>query len=252
MTVKSDKELKLLINSGKILSSVLIRLKNEARPGINLKYLDNLAYKLITDAGAEPAFLNYQPAGAREPYPASLCASVNDVIVHGRPDDYKLKNGDLLKLDLGVNYQGFLTDAAFTIGIGAISGQNKLLIATTAEALSAGIKAAVSGNTIGDIGFAIESVVKKTNFKIVDMLTGHGTGRKLHEEPAVYNFGRPGEGLKLKKGMVLAIEPMVSVGASAVKQLADDSFAVKDKSFSAHFEKTIIVDDNQPLILTKF
>lgn len=252
MIVRSEQELKFLINSGKILSSVLLSLKNESRPGISLRYLDSLAYKLITSAGAKPAFLNYKPAGAREPYPASLCASINNIIVHGRPDDYKLKNGDLLKLDLGVDYKGFLTDAALTIGIGEISNQNKILIETTEAALNAGIKAAVSENTIGDIGFAIGSVVKKTNFKIVDMLTGHGTGKKLHEEPAVYNFGKPDEGVKLKKGMVLAIEPMVSVGAGAVKQLADDSFAVKDGGYSAHFEKTIMVDYPQPLILTKF
>lgn len=252
MIVKSHKELQFLINSGKILSSVLIRLKNEARPGVSLKYLDDLAYKLITEAGGQPAFLNYRPAGAKESYPASLCASLNDIIVHGRPYDYQLKNGDLLKLDLGVNYQGFLTDAALTIGIGEISNQNKLLIKTTEEALGMGIKAAVSGNTIGDIGFAIESIVKKTTFKIVDMLTGHGIGKKLHEEPAVYNFGRSGEGIKLKKGMVLAIEPMVSAGSSVIKQLADDSFAIKDGSFSAHFEKTVIVNYPQPLVITKF
>ncbi|MBI2591617.1 MAG: type I methionyl aminopeptidase [Candidatus Brennerbacteria bacterium] len=250
MVIKSDKELQFLIKSGKILSSILSDLKNEARLGISLKSLDSLAYKLIMAAGGQPAFLNYKPAGAKEPYPSSLCASVNNIVVHGRPDDYKLKNGDLLKLDLGVNYEGFLTDAALTIGIGEISAQNKLLIKITEEALNAGIRAAVSGNTIGDIGFAIESVVKKTNFKIVDMLTGHGIGRKLHEEPAVYNFGRSGEGLKLKKGMVLAIEPMVSAGASAIKQLADDSFAVKDGSCSAHFEKTVMVDYPKALVLT--
>ncbi|MFH1694736.1 MAG: type I methionyl aminopeptidase, partial [Patescibacteria group bacterium] len=197
-----------------------------------------------------PAFLGYRPDGVKEAYPFALCASVNNVIVHGQPYNYELKSGDLLKLDLGVDWKGGISDSAITVLIGKVSKEKKELAKITKDALLAGIKASRGGNTIGDIGHAIKEVVVKNHGFVVDGLTGHGVGEKLHEEPSVFNFGTPGEGMKLRPGMVLALEPMVSMGTSRIKQLPDDSFATADGSDSAHFEHTILITEGKPEILT--
>lgn len=250
MTIKTDEQKNKLIHSGKILRTLLEAVRKEIKPGVSLKHLDNIAYEVIKKSGAKPAFLGYKPAGARYPYPATICASVNDVVVHGQPSNYKIKDGDLVKIDAGVVYDGLYTDAAFTIGIGKISPKAEKLIEATERALYAGIDAAIAGNTLGDIGYAIEKVIKGAGFKVMEGLTGHGTGLKLHENPTIYNFGNPGEGQALKEGMVLALEPMAAIGTSQVKQLKDESYATVDGSLSAHFEHTILITKSDPEILT--
>lgn len=250
--LKSERDLKFLRISGQILVNVLEVLKNEARPGVTLSSLNKKAEELIKKAGGQPAFLGYQPEGEHQPYPATICASVNEKIVHGLPNNYILKEGDILKIDVGVNYQGYFTDAAFTMGIGRISKNAEELIAVTYEALQKALQFCQPSFSLGDIGWIIEKTVKEKNFSVIKGLTGHGIGRDLHEDPVIYNYGRPGEGEKLVKGMVLAIEPMVSAGNGEIKQQLDGSFDTKDKSLSAHFEQTIFITDNEPEILTPF
>ncbi|MCX6703061.1 MAG: type I methionyl aminopeptidase [Candidatus Wolfebacteria bacterium] len=213
--------------------------------------LDKLAEKLIRKAGGKPGFLNYKPDGARHPYKASICASVNDVVVHGFPGDYILKPGDILKLDFGVIYKGFYSDGAATFGIGKISEEARKLIETTKESLALAIKECWPGNTLGDIGSAVENFAKKRGFRPIKGLTGHGIGSKLHEDPVVFNHGTRGMGMKLAPGMVLAIEPMLSAGSDKVIQLDDESWATSDKSLSAHFEHTVAITEKGPRILTR-
>ncbi|MEK7657850.1 MAG: type I methionyl aminopeptidase [Patescibacteria group bacterium] len=249
--LKSSREIEIIAVSGKILAQVFKAVIKEAKIGASLKNLDELAYKLIKKAGAQPAFLGYRPEGAKHPYNASICASVNDVIVHGFPTDYKLKDGDVLKLDFGVKYQDFYSDAAATLEIGAISNQAVQLIKATKEALEEAVKAARAGNHLGDIGFVVSKIAKKYGFKPIKGLTGHGIGKELHEEPTIYNYGKKGEGIELKPGMVLAIEPMLSAGADEIIQKPDESWATADGSLSAHFEHTVAITEKEPLVLTK-
>ena len=226
-------------------------LKAAALPGVSLLELDRLAYKLIKEAGAKPAFLGYRPYGAKMAYPATICASVNNVIVHGVPSKYFLEDGDILKIDLGVNWRGGISDSAVTVPIGRISTKEEELIKATEMALFEGIKAACAGNTLGDIGNAIEKTINKKGFSIVDGLTGHGVGNELHEDPVVYNTGKPKMGMVLEAGMILALEPMTSLGTSSIVQLADDSYATADGSISAHFEHTILIREGEAEILTE-
>ena len=226
-------------------------LKAAALPGVSLLELDRLAYKLIKEAGAKPAFLGYRPYGAKMAYPATICASVNNVIVHGVPSKYFLEDGDILKIDLGVNWRGGISDSAVTVPIGRISTKEEELIKATEMALFEGIKAACAGNTLGDIGNAIEKTINKKGFSIVDGLTGHGVGNELHEDPVVYNTGKPKMGMVLEAGMTLALEPMTSLGTSSIVQLADDSYATADGSISAHFEHTILIREGEAEILTE-
>ena len=249
--IKKPEEIKKIAAAGKILAVTAKKIIAEIRIGSSLKEIDERVKKLIIQSGGQPAFLGYHPYGAKKPYPNSICASINEVIVHGLPTNYKLKSGDLLKLDFGVIYDGYYADAAWTIGIGTISPIAQRLIATTRKALEIAIKECIPGKTLGDIGYAINSFVKKNKFKVLKGLTGHGIGKELHEEPTVFNDGRKGSGLKLKSGMVLAIEPMVSAGSDQIIQLPDDSYATSDGSISAHFEHTIVITDKEPLILTQ-
>ncbi|MDO8430157.1 MAG: type I methionyl aminopeptidase [bacterium] len=249
--IKTEAEIKLIRIAGKILSSVAKKVKESVAPGVSLLELDQLTKKLIRDAGAEPTFLGYQPYGAEKPFPASICASLNEVVVHGIPTGYKLKSGDLLKLDFGVTYQGYIADSAFTIGVGKITKQAKDLIEATRNALSVGIRECRSGKTLGDIGWAINNYVVKHGFKVVKGLSGHGVGKELHEDPPVFNEGQKNTGLKLKPGMVLALEPMVSAGDPYITQLEDESYATRDKSLAAHFEHTVLITEKEPEILTR-
>lgn len=250
MIIKTPEEIEKIRKAGKILGQVAKKVMAEISPGTSLKSLDDLTRGLIKKAGAKPAFLGYRPYGAKRPYPCSICASVNEVIVHGIPTDYKLREGDIVKVDFGVINEGWYADAAWTIGVGKISLEAEKLIKTTQEALVSGIKKAKSGNTLGDIGWAINTTVKNKGFKVVEGLTGHGVGEELHEDPSVYNEGKKGSGITLKPGMVLAIEPMVSSGTSKIVQLGDESFATEDGSLSAHFEHTVAITDRGPEILT--
>ncbi len=251
INLKTKAEIKIMAEGGKILAQVRDRLAREAKEGVILKELDNLAEKLIRSAGAIPAFLGYRPGGAEKSYPSSICASVNEVVVHGLPTKYKLKSGDILKIDLGVLYKSFYTDTAVTVGIGQISVQAEKLISVTKKALELAIENCQPGKTLGDIGFVINKYARSQGFKVIKGLTGHGIGKQLHEDPIVYNEGREKMGPKLVPGMVLAIEPMLSAGNPEVVQLEDESYATRDGSLSAQFEHTVAITENGPYILTK-
>lgn len=250
----SQKEREHLKTSGKILASILDALVSHAKPGVRLSEFDAIARSMLKERGAESAFLGFKPEGAKKPYGASLCTSVNDVIVHGFPSNYALKEGDMLSIDMGVNYKGFYTDAATTVVAGKTSSDQRLLLETTKGALKRAIEEAIPGNRVGDIGWAIENYVKvagKGRLTIVKDLTGHGIGKSLHEAPIVYNYGTRGEGEVLKVGMALAVEPMVSFGGGKVVQRDDGSFVTSDKCLSAHFEHTVLITENGPVVVTE-
>lgn len=250
--LKSPKEIEIMAEGGKRLATVLRKLEASVRAGMTTKEIDQMAYDLIVSAGDQPSFLNYRPEGASRPYPASICVSLNDVVVHGTPSGRDvIREGDLVKLDLGLIHRGFHLDAARTVPVGKITPEAQRLIVTTRQALDVGIKEARLGHTLGDIGFAIESTVKKEGYSIAQGLTGHGVGRSLHEDPTVFNFGRRGQGEGIKEGMVIAIEPMVNAGDGAIRQLRNDSYATRDGSLSAHFENTVAIMKKGPRVLTE-
>lgn len=237
---------------GNILAKILKKLTKAVKPGVTTKYLDKLAEELVFKFGARSSFLNYNG------YPAVLCTSINNEIVHGVPSDRKLQKGDLLKLDMGVLWKGFHTDSAVTVLVGGGLSLNKnillkkKLIKVTSEALAIGIKQARSGTTIGDVGSAIQKYVEKAGFNLVRDLVGHGIGRELHEPPQVPNYGKAGEGEKLEPGMVIAIEPMVVSGDWKTKEGPDRFvFQTKDGGLAAHFEHTIAITEKGPLVLTR-
>lgn len=251
--LKNENDIKLLRESGKRLSTVLTAVAKEVRPGVSTKYLNDFVYKMITDMGDKPAFLNYKPFGASYPYPGSICISVNEQVVHGiGSDDHILEEGDIVGLDGGVNHKGLITDSARTVPVGAISKEDEVLLQVTKDALMAGIKAAKAGNYVNDISKAIEKAIPK-KYGIVKILSGHGVGYKVHEEPYVPNFDDGIKGPKLVPGMVLAIEPMVNMGTDEV-YLAEDgyTFITVDHKRSAHFEHTILITENGPEILTAY
>jgi methionyl aminopeptidase len=250
--LKTDKEIEILAESGRILSSVLKTLSKKAKIGASLMELEQAARKMLKEAGAKPAFLGYQPDGAEKPYPAALCLSLNDVVVHGIPRDYILRSGDVLKIDIGVIYEGMVTDSAVTIGMGKISSLAKKLMVSTKKALDAAIIAAKKGKYLGDIGYAIERQAKKDGFKVLKGLTGHGVGYEVHEDPVILNYGRKGTGPELKEGMVLAIEPMLSVSSEEIIQNRDESYSSADRSLTAQFEHTIAITKKGTVILTKY
>jgi methionyl aminopeptidase len=248
---KTPEEIALMAEGGAKLRAVTEQLTEAVKEGVRLKELDILAERLMREAGGEPAFLGYKPAWAEKPYPASICASVNDVVVHGIPSAYKLKSGDIIKLDLGLKYKGFYTDTAVTVGVGEISDEAKQIIAVTKDSLTLAIDQCIVGNTVGDIGFAVNSYVRKHGMRVVKGLTGHGIGRHLHEDPVVANEAKPSMGVKLTAGMVIAIEPMVTLGSGETIQLKlDESFATKERVLAAHFEHTIAITDAGPQVLT--
>lgn len=240
-----------MAEGGAMLARVLQELKKVTRAGVPTIELDQLARRLIIEAGAKPAFLHYRPAGARRAYPYTLCVSVNDVVVHGQPSVYKIREGDIVSLDLGLRYKDLYLDAAITVAVGDVGAQAKKLIAVAEEALTAAIKVAKPGNTLGDIGAVVEKVTKKNKFSVVEGLTGHGIGRALHEDPAVFNVGQRGRGEELEAGLVIAIEPMIAIGGGEIRQLLDESYGTADGSLAAHFEHTVAITAKGPRILTK-
>ena len=248
--LKNERDFEFLRVSGKILGDVLNELIKTADIGVKLSALDKLARSLIEKTEAKPAFLDYKSESAQKPYPAVICTSVNDQVVHGLPNNYLLKFGDILKIDLGINYKGYFTDAAVTVGIGKITIEAGKLIRATHEALTNGIFASKSGGCLGDIGWIIEKTAEKYGLSVIDGLTGHGTGFELHEDPIVYNYGQKNEGMKLVPGLVLAIEPMFSVDGGKTEQQSDGTFVTSDGSLSAHFEQTILITQKEPEILT--
>jgi methionyl aminopeptidase len=248
ITIKTPAEIEKLRAGGKILHRILKQVAAAVRPGITKLELDELARKLIAAAGAKPSFEGF----GTPPYPAALCVSVNDVLVHGIPDEQEIKEGDLVGLDLGIWHQDLCTDHALTVGVGKISKQAKKLLKVTQKSLAIGLKQIKPGKTLGDFGQAVQQYVESQGFSVIRKLVGHGVGYGVHEEPRIPNFGRAGMGEVLEEGMVLALEPMVSVGSPEIIVLANEwDIAMKDKSLSAHFEHTIAVTKKGCEILTK-
>lgn len=230
----------------RIVAEVMEGLKKIVAPGITTKEMDSFAESFIRSKGARPAFKGYRD------YPASICTSINEQVVHGIPSSARLKEGDVISIDIGVYYKGFYGDAAVTLPLGSIENNTKRLLAVTESALDAGIEKAAAGNRLSDISSAIQTHVEAEGFSVVRTFVGHGIGRELHEEPQIPNFGRPGEGPEIREGMTLAIEPMVNAGGWEVDILKDGWTAVtKDRSMSAHFEHTVAVTKNGQSILTK-
>lgn len=252
--IKSKEDVQKLREGGRHLALVLAALKDATKVGVNTADLDAIAEKMVRDFGDKPAFLNYKPKGARRAFPASLCVSVNDEIVHGVPIESNrvLIEGDIVSLDMGLIHEGMIVDSAITVGVGKIDAKAKKLLAATEESLYAGIKAAKGGKFIGDIGVAVEAVANRNHFSIADELAGHGVGYEVHEDPFVPNFGMPGQGPQLKPGLVIAIEPMLNEGGSEIIFGQDGwTISTKDGSRSAHFEHTVLITEDAPEILTK-
>ena len=253
MTIANDTERADLIEGGKRLAAVLEALRAKIAPGVTAEELDDLAEQLIREGGDEPCFLGYTPEGARRPYPATLCVSINDEVVHGIPNESVkvLKEGDIVGLDLGLTHNGIIVDAAITVPVGKVDEETKKLLVATERALAAGIAKAVPGNHMGDISNAIQKEIESAGFKVVKELGGHGVGDLVHEEPFIPNFGRPGEGELLEEGMVLALEPISTAGKAAVTLAPDGyTYRTKDGSRSAHFEHTILLEASRARIIT--
>lgn len=253
VTIKTKKEIEILKEGGKILAEVLKELERLSKPGVSTGFLNQRAKEIILARGAEPSFENYKPHFLEKPFPAAICASVNQVLVHGLPsEEVILKEGDILKIDIGVKYKKLFTDAAITVGIGKMTDEKNKLISVTKRALELAIDEIKPGNHLGDIGYAIEDYVEKNGFSVVRVLVGHGVGYDVHEEPNVPNYGKKGDGLVLEPGMVLAIEPMVTLDSAEVR-LSKDGFGYEtiDGSLTAHFEHTVAVMKEGNMVLTE-
>lgn len=245
ITIKNEKEIELMREAGYMVSKTHKYLKDFVKPGITTKELDRLAEEYIRKMGGVPTCKGY------EGYPATLCTSVNDEVVHGIPNNYKLKNGDIITIDMVIGYKGYQGDAAWTYAVGDISDDKKYLMEHTKKALYEGVKMVKPGNRIGDISNAVEMYAKAHKLGVVKELCGHGIGTEMHEDPDVPNYGKEGTGPKLKPGMVICIEPMLNLGSAAVGILDDDwTIVTEDGSSSAHYEHTILVTEDGYEILT--
>jgi methionyl aminopeptidase len=242
---KTPEQVDQMAAAGDILVRTMKVLKSKARPGITTLELDEAAEKFIRSQGAVPSFKGYRG------FPGSICASPNSMVVHGIPDDYECKRGDVLSIDIGVTYEGWVADAAVTVPIGPISTEAKNLLEVTRNSLFVGIEQMVPGNHLGDVSHAIQSSVESNGLSVIRTLVGHGIGREMHEEPQVPNFGEAGRGPELEIGTVLAIEPMVNAGGPLVR-MGEDGWSVfsEDDSLAAHFEFTVAVTPDGPRILT--
>jgi methionyl aminopeptidase len=245
IVIKSDQEIAAMREAGRIVATVLEELKLQVRAGMKTEELDVIAAKEVDKLGARPSFKGYRG------FPANLCVSVNDEIVHGIPGKRVLREGDIVSLDFGAIFRGFQGDAAMTVAVGNISPEAGRLIETTEGALKAGIAAARAGARLGDISAAIQHYAESRGYSVVREYTGHGIGREMHEEPQIPNFGLPGQGPVLKKGMALALEPMVNIGDWRTR-IGDNHWTVftSDGSLSAHFEHSIAITDGEPEVLT--
>ncbi|NGM62549.1 type I methionyl aminopeptidase [Sphingobacterium sp. SGG-5] len=244
---KTAEQIEQVRASADVLSHLLAEIAKVIKPGITTLSLDKLAYEYIKDHGGTPAFLNYHG------FPYSLCISVNDQVVHGFPSEYVIEDGDLVSVDGGVNLNGYISDSAYTFGVGDISEEAQLLLDVTKASLYKGVEQAVAGKRVGDISSAIQEYVTAYNFGIVRELVGHGVGIELHEKPEVPNYGKRGSGVKLEQGMVICIEPMINAGRGGVK-FWDDGWTVStvDGKLSAHFEQMVAIQKGKPDVLLTF
>lgn len=246
ITIKSEREIELMKKAGSIVGATHNYLKPFIKPGITTKELDKLAYDFIISQDATPSFLNY------EGFPATICTSINDEVVHGIPSKRKLKNGDIISVDIGACYRGYHGDSAWTYPVGKISKEKEELLKHTEQSLFEGLSVIKEGAHIGDIGNAIATYAKKYKLGVVKELVGHGVGEVVHEDPDVPNYGTPGKGPILKAGMTIAVEPMLNLGTPNIYILDDDwTIITADGKPSAHFEHTVVVEKNGYTILTK-
>mgnify|MGYP001595905329 CR=1 FL=1 len=243
--LKSRREIEMMRDAGKIVAEILQVLRYKVKSGMKTKELDEITMTEIKKHKAQSSFLGYRG------FPASICVSVNDEIVHGIPGEREIKSGDIVSLDVGAIYKGYQGDAAISIGIDKISPKARELLEVTENALKAGISAAKHNSRLGDIGWAIQHYAESRGFSVVREYTGHGIGRSMHEDPLVPNIGHPGEGIPIQKGMVFALEPMVNVGGWQTRVAANKwTVLTKDGSLSAHFEHTIAITDDEAQVLT--
>jgi len=243
--LKNKHDITLMRDSGKIAALARATGGEMAKAGVTTAAIDAKIKQVIVSHGAIPSFLGYGG------FPGSACVSVNDEVIHGIPSDRELKDGDIVKIDVGAFYKGFHSDCAATFAVGNVSAEAAKLISVTEESFFKGIEMAVPGNRLGDISAAVQNVVESNGFSVVRDYVGHGVGRELPEDPSIPNYGRAGRGVRLQSGMTLAIEPMVNIGGYAVKVLSDEwTVITKDGSLSAHYENTIAITDNGPIILT--
>ena len=247
ISLKTPEQLRLMREAGKITAEVLLYAESILRDGMSTLELDHKIRAFIEHHGGKPSFLGYGG------FPGSACISLNEEVIHGIPSSKRIiRDGDLVKVDVGVTYRGYIGDSARTFAVGTVSAEAKRLIEATKEAFYRGMQAAVAGNRIGDIGHAVECRAQADGFSVVRKYVGHGVGAELHEEPEVPNYGTPGRGTRLYPGMTLAIEPMVNAGKPDVRVLSDDwTVVTSDGSLSAHYENTIVITDNGPMILTE-
>jgi methionyl aminopeptidase len=252
ITLKSPAEIATMREAGRVVARTLSAVAEAVRPGVRLKELDDLAAAVIADAGAKPSFLGYHPSWSPTPYPGVLCLSVNDAVVHGIPNERVLEEGDLLSIDCGACVEGYHGDAAITVAVGAIDEAAQRLSETTRRALEAGLAAVEAGARLGDISHAIETVARGAGYGLPGGLGGHGIGTAMHEDPHVHNTGRAGKGLGLREGLVLAIEPMLIESGRDRCRTARDGWTVltADGSRAAHFEHTVAITADGPVLLT--
>lgn len=243
---KSGRELALMREAGRIVAVTQASLQERIKPGVTTAELDALAYETVTRHGAVPSFLGYRG------FPASLCVSINEEVVHGIPGPRALREGDIVSLDFGAIYKGYHGDAAVTVGVGRIGREAQELIETTRGALEAAIDRCRRGGYLGDVSWAIQNYAESRGYSVVRQYVGHGIGRKMHEDPQIANYGSPGRGLLLKPGMTFALEPMVNVGTYLTRVLEDSWTVVTDDlQLSAHFEHTVAITDGEPEVLTR-
>jgi methionyl aminopeptidase len=244
--LRSPREIEKIRRSNQMVAEILEKLQGKIAPGLDTLTLDKMAEALALEKKAVPAFKGYRG------FPYSLCASINEQVVHGFPSGRPLKEGDILSIDFGIFHDGYYGDAAITVPVGRISDEAHRLLDVTRKALFLGIEQAVEGNRLSDISHAVQSHVEEAGFSVVRKFVGHGIGKDLHEDPQIPNYGKPGMGIRLKPGMVFAIEPMVNAGGYDVETLDDGWTAVtKDGSLSAHFEHTIAITENGPVVLSR-
>ncbi len=249
--LKSREEIAVMDRANRVVLEILEILRGMVKPGVTTAQLNAVAEEELAKRGAKSPFKNYAPMGL-PPYPAVVCASVNDVIVHGIPNGYAAREGDLISVDLGVTLHGLVADSAVTLPVGDVGAEAQRLLDVCQDALAAGIMEAQAGNRLSDISHAVQTVVEEAGFSVVRSLVGHGVGRSYHEDPQIPNYGPPGRGPVLQEGMTLAIEPMITAGAPEVYVHDDDwSISSVDESLAAHFEHTVAVTAEGPRILTK-